>query len=106
MNQLIGGRLRFEADGSPAPILDRLELLLGLRWGRPREDDHATYYFGSVLGLDWMLEVPHQGPPYAYLLTYSSQAGLYDPPAEVVTLDFHVVRLLAMAGIASQPSAE
>lgn len=104
MNQLIGGRLHFEADGSPAPILDRLELLLGLRWGRPRDDDEATYYFGSVLGLDWMLAVPHNGPPYAYLLTYSSQAGLYDPPAQAVAIDFHVVRLLATAGIQARPS--
>lgn len=103
MNQRIGGRLRFEADGSPAPLLASLEKLLGLEWSRPHDDDHATYYFGNVMGLEWMIEVPHGGPPYTYLLTYASQAGLYDPPATAVALDFHFMRLLASAAIAARP---
>lgn len=100
---MIGGRLVFSGAGSPAPILDALESALGLIW-KPHDDGQdPVYYFAEAMGLKFMLEVARSPDGYRYELAYSSQARLYDLPAEVVAIDFHFVRLLETVGIMAAP---
>ncbi|WP_028049466.1 hypothetical protein [Cellulomonas sp. URHD0024] len=102
MPQIVGGRLTVSGDGGS--LVDAIGSALGveLRSTFSEPDDDTEYYGGSLLGLRFTVTIVGHRSDAAYELSYLAEDDAYVSGATLVSLDFHLERLLAAAGLTAK----
>lgn len=95
--EIVGGQLTVRGEGTY--LVDDIGSALGVDLQPTRSTGETDYYGGALLGIRFTVTVR---PDRTHELSYLADDDAFVPDASLVSLDFHLQRLLAAAGLTAE----